>query len=421
MTERHAIAALAHPRAQWPTTVARWATSGAVPVELLTCLSPDELTAMLASGRRLSAVLLDGANGRVDEHLVASIERCGAVPVGVHALDVPTDWDRLGISSVLQTDFGRDDLVGLLDAVCARQQAPERVARGVNLSTAEKHGIVVAVCGSGGCGASVVSMALAQGLATGATDPRRVAGEDPRRVAGENIAARVLLIDATRRAHQAMYHHTGDVIPGLPDLLGRLRRGGIAASDLHEMTFETTRGYRLLLGAPTLRGTAAHDVGLVSETLSAAARHNDVVVVDHDGDLRTGMISQALSHTAAMWLIVTAPGIKGLHDAVRLTEEACSAGMPAKQVLVACNRVRRRDPVRVTFPVEFSRITRRMGLDVAPLMVLPELRLETAHRDAAPLPRSLARPLANRARRLIDHAGTPQEPRTAQVLTASTP
>lgn len=413
MSERHTIAALAHPRAQWPTTVARWATSGAVPVELLTCLSSDELTAAFASGRRLSAVLLDGASSRVDEHLVAEIQDCGAVPIGVHALDVPTDWQHLGISSVLHADFERDDLVGMLDAVCGGDRPRDRGTHGVTLSVAEKHGTVIAVCGSGGCGASVVSMALAQGLADRTNGPRSVADAD--------TASRTLLIDGTRRAHQAMYHHTGDVIPGLPDLLGRVRRSTVDATELHEMTFATTRGYRLLLGAPTLRESATASAGVVSEALSTAARHNDVVVVDHDGDLPMGLISDALSGIAMLWVIVTEAGIKGLHESVRFAEEACNAGVPAKRVLVACNRVRRRDPARLAFPIEFSRITHGMGLDVAPVMVLPEVRLETVHRDVALLPRKISRPAANRARRLIDHTGIPGELRDDQLLGAGAP
>lgn len=413
MSERHAIAALAHPRARWPTSVARWATSGAVPVDLLTCLSADELTAVFASGRHLSAVLLDGASSRVDQHLIEAIQRCGSVPVGVQAPDVPTDWERLGISSVLHTDFGRDDLVDLLDAVCSGDQTPQTTTRGVTLSSAEKHGSVIAVSGSGGCGASVISMALAQGLAAQTHRPGSITDED--------TASRVLLIDGTRRSHQAMYHHTGDVIPGLPDLLERVRRGAIDTAELHEMTFSTTRGYRLLLGAPTLRDSTVTGAGAVSETLITAATHNDFVVVDHDGDLPFGMISETLCRITSLWVIVAGPGIKGLHDSVRLTEEASNAGVPPKQILVVCNRVRRRDPARVTFPVEFARMTRAMGLEVAPVTVLREVRLETTHRDAALLPRSISRHVTSRARRLMDHVGNRQELHDGRLLSTDAP
>lgn len=412
MSGRHAIAALAHPRAQWPTSVARWATSGAVPVELLTCLSPDELTALFASGRRLSAVLLDGASSRVDQQLVAEIRRSGAEPVGVQAVERSTDWDHLGISSVLHADFGRDDLVDLLDTTCRGDRPEDRSARGVLLSGADRRATVMAVCGSGGCGTSVVAMALAQALAGGTRESAGVAHEDP--------APRVLLIDGARRAHHAVYHHTGDVIPGFADLIGRVRRGTTDASELREMTFGTNRGYRLLLGATTLRDSASFDMGVVAEAIATAARHNDVVVLDHDGDLPEGHISGALSAVAALWVIVTTPGIKGLHDAVRLTAEACGSGVPAKQVLVVCNRVRRRDPARVTFPVEFSRVVSGMGLDAAPVLVLPEVRIEAIHRDVELLPRSITRPLASRARRMIGIAGADPRPHDEHLLVGGT-
>lgn len=414
MSGRHAIAALAHPRAQWPTAVARWATSGAAPVELLTCLSPDELSAALASGRRLSAVLLDGASGRVDERLVAEIRRSGAEPVGVQALDVSTEWELLGISSLLHADFDRDDLVDLLDTVCRRERAEQPSARGVTLSTADRHAAVTAVSGPGGCGTSVVAMALAQGFAAGGADSIGVLHEE----AGEEADPRVLLIDGAHRAHQAMYHHTGDVIPGLADLIGRVRRGTTDGAEVHEMTFGTGRGYRLLLGAPTLREGASWGAGGAADAIVTAASHNDVVVVDHDGDLPMGHISETLSAMASLWVIVTTPGIKGLHDAVRFTAEACDSGVPAERVLVVCNRVRRRDPARVTFPVEISRITSAMGLDVPPTLVLPEARLETVHRDVAPLPRSIVRPLTNRARRQLDNVGGDRRPREDHLLPA---
>lgn len=413
MIRRHSIAALAHPRAQWPATVARWADGGGLPVELLTCLSPDELTAALASGRRISAVLLDGASGRVEEQLVAEIRRCGAEPVGVEALDVSADWDRLGISSILHAEFDREDLVGLLDTACSVEQPSDRAVHGVTLSTTARNAAVVTVCGSGGCGTSVVAMALAQGFAGtagGLVDPT-----------DEGTEARVLLIDLARRAHQAMYHHTGDVIPGLVDLIGKVRRGTTDGAEIQATTFGTGRGYRLLLGAPTLRESASLGSTMISEALVAAAHHNDIVVVDHDGDQPEGHTREVLGEAASLWVIVVGPGIKGLHDAVRLTAEACGSGVAARQILVTCNRVRRRDPQRIAFPVEFSRITRGMGIDIAPVLMLPEVRLEAVHRDVAPLPRNITRPLINRASRLLDAAASLRNHREQQLLAASAP
>ena len=49
--ERYVALALAHVRSPWSTDVARWSTAGALPLELVKCLSVSEVRARLSSGR----------------------------------------------------------------------------------------------------------------------------------------------------------------------------------------------------------------------------------------------------------------------------------------------------------------------------------------------------------------------------------
>lgn len=387
----HVVATLAHPRSPWPTTLARWVTSGAAPVELVTCLSAEELSVVIASGRRLSAVLLDGANSRVRPELVADL-RDHTVPIGVDAPGSVTDWDGLGVSTVLGAHFERGDLMALLERSDAGARGVDQ-RPSTTLTMVQRRASVVAVCGSGGAGSSVVSMAIAQGLADGARRSQSV--DQPREV---------LLIDGSRRAHQALYHHTGDVLPGLMDLVARNHRRPLDGADLDELTHETDRGYDLLLGAPTPRDAAALGPADLGSVLEIAVNHNDVVVVDHEGDLPLGHLSNALAGLADVWVIVTGAGIKGLHDALRFAQEAKRSAVAPERVLVACNRVRRRDPARVRFPIELSRMAASMGLDLPAGVVLPEVRLEAVHHDATPVPRRLVQPIAARVGRLLDHA-----------------
>ncbi len=275
MTARQVLATLAHPLAQWPTTIAQWSTNGAVPIELRACLSVGELEAVTATGIRPLVVLLDGGSNRIDEHAIAAVARCGSVPVGVAARETMTDWDRLGVTRVLHAEFTPADLMDLLDTVGdddpsarsgseddsrggsgsgdfregvsdpvdlgARHSAPHGSAPNSTAGSVfteagrRRSGAVISVCGPGGCGASVISMAIAQGIAL-----------DP---ASEN--SKVLLVDGARRTHQALYHHTGDVLPAIGDLVNRVRSGTTGLDDLERGTFGTSRGYRILAGAPT--------------------------------------------------------------------------------------------------------------------------------------------------------------------------
>src|SRR5207245_6400068 len=57
--DRYVILGLAHPRAAWFPSVAQWAHASSIPVELVKCLSAEELRARLGSGRAFSAAIVD--------------------------------------------------------------------------------------------------------------------------------------------------------------------------------------------------------------------------------------------------------------------------------------------------------------------------------------------------------------------------
>src|SRR4051812_31904595 len=172
-TERYVALALAHVRSPWSTDVARWATAGALPLELVKCLSVAEVRARLSSGRPFSALLIDATSGQVDRDL---IDLAGAHDVAVLVVDEHAgqrDWTALGADAVLPSLFTRDDLLEVL------QEHTSTIAVAGSLPTDDEEQVVtgwrgrlVAVTGRGGAGASTMSMALAQGLG----DDARYAG-----------------------------------------------------------------------------------------------------------------------------------------------------------------------------------------------------------------------------------------------------
>lgn len=385
MSNPQLLAALAHPRSNWPTAIARWSTSGALGLDLLTCLSATELTAALASGRDIDAVLLDGASVQVDRDLVGSIARHGSVPVGVEAASVVTDWEALGVTGVLGADFDAAELTSLLGRICDQRAVGSRRLIRASLDQDETPATTISVCGPGGAGTSVVAMALAQGMA--------------------QDAGSVVLLDGAVRGHLAMYHDVGDVIPGLGDLVARSRRSTIDPAELNDLDFATRRGYRLILGATSVRESHSLPQAATAEALDVIRRYAEVLVVDHDGDLVSGPLSTSLIDRASVWVVAIDAGIKGVHDGARFTAEALDAGVPAERVLLVCNRTRRSDPSRATLR---SQLRALLGAEHNPVQVvfLPRVRLEGVHRDAVPFPRSLVDPVATAVRQVLADQGT---------------
>lgn len=395
MSERHTLVGLPHPRAEWAADLLHQATSGAAPVEFLTCLTADEVRAVLGSGRRVSAVLLDGASTQVDRDVITAVTAAGATPIGVEATASPTDWDGLGCAAVLPTEFTTAQLADALARHCGPLDRPHVPVRTELTDTAlAGHGRIVAVSGPGGTGASCVAMALAQGLAEERTDD-------------------VVLIDGARRGDLAMYHDVGDVLPGLPEVIDRVRRGTLDPRELDDVVFESGRGYDLLLGHRRAADWSNHRRSSVEETIAVLPRRWGIVVIDHDGEVDRGpsgssriedrnAVSLALVESADLWVIVAGPGLKGLHDAARAVDEAAEAGVPDQRIQVVCNRVGRSPAARSAVTGAFAQVTSaRDGCAGPPTFLGDSARLEAIHRDAAPLPTQMVKPLTATARRLL--------------------
>lgn len=420
MSVRRVLVGLAHPRASWPAQLSRWSTSGAEPIEFLTCLSANEVRAVLGSGRQPSAVLLDGSSAQVDRDLVADVEVSGVLPVGVDSADSRADWDALGCAVVLPHGFDAAALADVLARHCRAADQLRAVQQRVAMSDPTRGGTLIAVSGSAGAGSSTVAMAAAQGLT-----PRTESSQ------------RVVLVDGVRRGDLAMYHDTGDVLPGLPELIERVRRASEDPAELRALVFPIGgRDYDLLLGEHRATGWSTHRRRSVWAALDVVARAYESVVVDHDGDLEdestTGStdigdrnaVSLALAQRADVWVHVVGPGTKGLHDAVRAVDEAVDAGVPHERILIVINGMSRSTGARTASAIAFRRLTAgRGGAGRAPVFVPRIRRLAGVHHDAAVLPAALVRPVGSAVQQVLLAAG-PREvatgAATATVRTSTT-
>lgn len=391
-TDRYVVLGLAHARSGWFRAVAQWANAGTLPAEFVKCVSPEELRARLASGRPYSALLVDGSLPALDRDLVDTALDAGCATIAVDDRRGTRDWPALGVAAVLP-DFV--DPKSLLDALAAHaspvrrgdavpgDHAPEPVAAW--------RGRVVAVCGPGGTGASTLAVALAQGLA-----------DDPR------LGHAVLLADLALRADQAMLHDALDVVPGVQELAEEHRTRRLTPEEVRSLTFDVgERGYHLLLGLRRARFWAAlrpRAFAAAFESLRASYR---VVVCDTDADVEGeddgGSLDveerHVMSRTAVLGadvvFAVGLPGVKGVHALARVLIELRAAGVEPGIVVPVVNRAPRGGRARAELAATLA------GLSVpaaspsfAPVLFLPDRRVEEALADGARLHPTLTRPLA---------------------------
>ena len=418
MTDRYVVAGLAHVRSAWFTDVARWATSGSLPVEFVKCVSIDELQARVHSGRLFSAALLDGGLSAVDRDLVSRLAGLGIAPLVVSDPTVKRDWSCLGDAFVLDAPLDRatllDNLIEHSRAITTVER--DQTARSDQVTPPTWMGRLVTVTGRSGAGASTLAVALAQHL-----------GTDPR-TSGE-----VILVDLARRAHQALLHDAPDVVPGIQELIEANRSGRPRPDQVRSLTFDVAdRGYRLLLGLRkpgdwiTVRGRA-FESGL--DGLLSTAR---IVVADADSDLEgeatTGsldiedrnLMTRAALRRSDVVLAVTTTSTTGLHGLVGQLAEIRSLGVPGERILVVVNRAPRSARNRAELARVIGQLTLvDQGVDphLGPVFVTERRDVDRLHRDLARFPSGLTEPVGTGVRAILDRVDSRQSTFTPVPIT----
>ena len=389
--ERYVLLGLAQARGGWLASVARWTTSGAVPAELVTCVSAEEVRAHLGSGRRFSALVAE-ARPAVDRDLVATARAAGCAVLVVDDGRTRRDWQALGAAAVLTPALRRDELVAALaeharlvareDANVLPDSPPPPFPTG--------RGLLVAVTGPGGAGASTLAIALAQTLAD------------------ERGSGAVVLADLCRHAEQAMLHDAGDVAHGIQELVDAHRAGRPDDDAVRGLTFAVPgRGYDLLLGLrrarfwPTIRPRA------LEAAVDSLVTAYEAVVADVDPDVEGEEIGgsadvedrNAMARTAVLSadaiVVVGQPTLKGLHSLTRVVHELAEAGANAQRLVPVVNRSPRSPRTRAGLTRAFAALLDPAIASVLPAAVhVPERRVDEALYDVARLPDALGRPLA---------------------------
>jgi hypothetical protein len=397
--ERWVLLGWARPRAAWFRSVGRWAGSASIPAELVTCLSADEVSARLSSGRRYSALLADAGLPGLDRDLLADAARAG-VAVFVVGQPGPVAASLVGAdhAALLAPTFGRDDLLQALSERATMVGGSATLPAALDEPSERScPATLVAVCGPGGTGVSSVAASAAQAFA-----------------ARPGHAGRVLLADLALRAQQAMLHDAENLGPGVQELVEDHRTARPDMEQVWQTTFEVpARGYRLLVGLRHRSAWSALRPKAIEATIDGLLRAFAVVVADVDSDFEgedlggsrdveeRHHLARSSVLRADVVVAVGSPGLKGTHSLALLARDAVEHGVAPERLLLVVNRAPRNPRARAELGGALRSLTGPLGRLPGPLF-LPERAMDAAFRRGSVLPAQVVRPLGLELIAMVD-------------------
>jgi MinD-like ATPase involved in chromosome partitioning or flagellar assembly len=384
---RHRVATLGRPGPAWPRAVARWGSSATLPVEATTCVSAEELLALVSSTPIGFAIVEAGLPG-VDRSLAAQVRRAGAALAVVEGPALRTAAERLEADVILAPDFDADDLSAALRAHARTRARATAPLNGHELGGGEA-GELVAVLGAGGTGTSTIAQALATALAS---------------------RGPTLLADLALDADQHLRHGVTPGHDGVFELADALRHAPPA--DVRAPTSPQAPGYDLVCGLRRRQEWVALSACVAEQLVEVLRRGHTHVVADLsaelDGRAETGSLdveernalARSVVDQAALVVVVGRGTTTGIPRLVRLLAEVERHGVDRRRLRPVVNGV----PLRSGRRHPAARATRALLEDLlgdqcpAPVTVPQDRRVEACLREARPLPSRLV----SRAATLLD-------------------
>ena len=394
--DRWTVLGVAGARAEWFGEVARWSTAGSAAIEFVPCLSAAEVRARLTAGRPFSALLAGASTPGLDRDLIGAATEAGIATFVVGATTAHR-WEALGVAELLAEPLDPANVVAALRRHATPLARLEPTIETPRAAPTGWRGRLVAVTGPPGAGASLTAMATAQHLAADASH-----------------RGLVLLADLALDADQAMLHDTGDVGPGVQELVEAHRSTAAGLDTVRDLTVEPVgRPYRLLLGLRRHRDWTAVRPHAFEAGLHSLLRTHRVVVADVDADTegeletgsidveeRNGMARIVLSRADVVVTVgVCSPG--GVHCLARTIRRIAHAGDGRRHIAVL-NRAprKRRQRARAT-----AALATLLGPTLAPIIGNPVFvttsgDVDRSILDGVPLPdgpwRSVQREVVDR-------------------------
>ncbi len=401
MSDRFVVLGLAEARAPWFARIAAMATSAALPIEFIKCMSREELRVRLGSGRAFSALIVGAGVHGIDRDLFASAVSANCPIVVVTDSRVARDWEELGASTTLPPDLTREDV---LDAL-RRHAAVIGRADSTPLATAVAtndgfRGSMITITGTPGAGTSTIAMALAQGLAA---DPRN--------------ASTVCLADLALHSDQAMMHDVGDIVPGVQELVEAHRSSRPSSSDIRDLTFYLPeRKYHVLLGLRRHRDWAAIRPRAGEAALAGLMRCFRYIVADTTADVEgesqvgshdiedRNLFARYCATTGQIVVVVGTSSLAGMHRLVRHIGDLHELGVPPDAIVPIINNAPKSAKAKAELAgalCELSALTPSvrdadMPFGVAsPIFIARHRKVGAALRYSSPLPGDFARSITS--------------------------
>ena len=393
MPQGQTVFGLAGHTASWPQRVAAWSTAGVLPVHVTYCASVAHLHARLAADHDTRVVLLDGDLPLVDRDLLADVVRAGGVPIVVDGTRRRRDWTALGAAVTVSRAFDQAEMLAALTGVL--RESPTAPTPAVPPVAP-----LVAVTGPGGTGASVVAIAVAQGMAVDDT--------------------RVLLMDCCLHAEQAMLHDGDGAQPGLVDVL-ELHAGSTPEHRVvRQLTMDVVeRGYHLLPGLARARQWPRVRSGSLDAAVRSLRAAFETVVADVDADVEGEMeggsleveerntLARTMTAAADVVIVVWQPAMKGVHALVRTVVDLIEFGVETHRLLPVVNMALGADAAADEAAGAIRHLLDAVpgGRRVEPPLVAPTADIEACVRGGGPLPTAWASLLAGAATAMLERIG----------------
>ncbi len=400
-TDRYVLLGLARPRQPWFRQVARWATTASIPADFVMCLSLEEVTTRLGSARRFSALLVDSAVAGFDRDLIAAANAAACPVIVVDDGRNLRDWEALGAATVLRGGTNarsdaasadqpvtRGELMRVLDEVAQKVAKVDGSRQAPTAATPHPSatGRLVTVTGRRGQGSSITAMAIAQGLAA--------------------RSDQLLLADLALDANQALLHDTGDVIPGVQELVEAFRLGAPSATELPGFTIDLpNRNYRLLMGLRRHRDWNNIRPRAFDAAIDALLANHHVVVADVEADVegnsecgsldieQRNLFARHTTRAADLVVIVGHATFSGLHGLLRVIDDLVGHGVAPMRLLPVLNRAPRNPRARAELSASLADLTVGRAQLANPVFLPERRRLDEALHAGDPLPAQLVSPI----------------------------